>query len=759
MAGRPNQFDTVGQLNRLFADAPDFMFVANREHHLVFANRVAHGFTREQVIGQPAEMFVGEPFRDTVHAAIESVFTSGEPTRYETSLPIPDGSLLWFETRVIPVSADSDIEYVMLVANEITERVNTQRALDESEDRFRNIVTHSQPIIFSVDAAGMFTLSEGKSLAAIGLKPGEAVGQSAFEMYKVYPSIVQGIHRALGGSVAQETITVGESTFEFVMSPFHDADRRIIGLTGMAIDISETVKSRRAQQESEERYRELVESTADLVQSVDPSGRFLFVNRQWLETFGYAEDELPSLSLSDVVHPDSLEECQTVFERIVEEGEPVLIECDFMAKDGRRVPVRGNVNARTVEGNIIATHAFLRDVSQELDDEAERSRLAAQLQQSQKMEVIGQLTGGVAHDFNNLLTVIIGSLDLLRLVLPKECDNKVFHLVSQSLDASERAGALTQRLLAFARRQALQPRALDINALVDGMDMLLRRTLGETITISTRRAEGPWPCHADPTQLENVVLNLAINARDAMATGGELTIETSNVTIPSGSSPKNNGVPSGNYVQLSVTDTGVGMNPETIERAFEPFFTTKGVGQGSGLGLSMVYGFVKQSGGHVRISSALGQGTNIRVYLPRTDLVSEEFLDARPATATSSNGEWVLVVEDEERVRSLSVTLLDHLGYKIIAASSGQAALDLLDEHPHVDLLFTDVVLEGGMSGFQLAEKVRASHPDLKVLYASGYTETAIQQHARLNHDIDLVPKPFTLAELGKRVRMALDRD
>jgi PAS domain S-box-containing protein len=379
------------------------------------------------------------------------------------------------------------------------------------------------------------------------------------------------------------------------------------------------------------------------------------------------------------------------------------------------------------------------------------------LRQSQKMEAIGQLTGGVAHDFNNLLQIIIGNLEALQRNLP-ESSGRLQRAALQAMNGARRAAALTQRLLAFSRRQPLDPKPLDVNILVSGMSDLLHRTLGETIAIETVRGAGLWRVEADPNELEAGILNLAVNARDAMRDGGRLTIETANTHIDANYSASHAEVVPGQYVSISVSDTGAGMDPATIAQAFEPFFTTKPVGKGTGLGLSQVYGFVKQSGGHVKIYSEPGQGTTVKIYLPRWtgEFEQREAAAAGPVPEGGAE-ETILVVEDDDGVRAYSVETLRELGYRVLEAHDGPSALRLLEGQSRIDLLFTDVVLPGGMTGAQVASQMRALRPGLKVLFTTGYARNAIIHQGRLDKGVELITKPFSFADLAAKVRDVLD--
>ncbi len=410
--------------------------------------------------------------------------------------------------------------------------------------------------------------------------------------------------------------------------------------------------------------------------------------------------------------------------------------------------------------------------TEELENEV-KLRLVTEgtLRQAQKMEAIGQLTGGLAHDFNNLLTIVIGNLDTMRRRLANAApDEDASHLrailtkpVDLAMQGSRSAAQLTHRLLAFSRRQALEPRHVDLNRLVAGMSDLLRRTLGEGISVETVLAGGLWSTYADANQVENALLNLVVNARDAMPEGGRLTIETANAYLDEAYARHFGDVEPGQYVLLSVTDTGSGITPDLMERVFEPFFTTKDTGRGSGLGLAMVHGFVKQSEGHVRVYSEVGEGTTVKIYLPRSN--TSEQAQAHPAGDDSAADplprarakETLLVVEDNDGVREYAISILEDLGYAVIEASNVAEALQKMKSAPKIDLLFTDVVLPGGANGRVLADKLLAVYPKLPILFTTGNTRNAIVHHGRLDANVHLLQKPYTQQELARKLRELLD--
>ncbi len=443
-----------------------------------------------------------------------------------------------------------------------------------------------------------------------------------------------------------------------------------------------------------------------------------------------------------------------------------LLESLAALKAKQEESERLNAELETTNRGVVALYAELDEKAAQLSalNTSLEDRVAAAvtecqlandaLRQSQKMEAVGQLTGGVAHDFNNLLQIVVGNLEMVaRRLGPGE--DRVRRGVENAMSGAQRAATLTQRLLAFSRRQPLAPKPLDPNSLVDGMSDLMQRTLGETITIHTKLAHDLWIVEADANQLENALLNLAVNGRDAMADGGTLTITTANGVV--GESDADEETFPGQYVSLAVCDSGTGMSEDTMARVFEPFFTTKEVGKGTGLGLSMVYGFVKQSGGHLRIDSSLGRGTTVTLYLPRFrgQLVREAGASKTPAEKARA-GETILVVEDDLDVRAYSCEVLRELGYRVLEAGDGMSAVEYLDSTHRIDLLFTDVVLAGMMNGREVSDHARAKRPGLPVLFTSGYARDAITANQRLEAGVELLAKPFSYADVATKVRACL---
>ena len=505
--------------------------------------------------------------------------------------------------------------------------------------------------------------------------------------------------------------------------------------------------------ESERRFRLLVEAVTDYaIFMLDPEGNIVNWNAGAQRIKRYGAEEIIGQHFSRF-YTDA-DRRNRVPERMLETAARTgksEAEGWRLRKDGSAFWASVVVAAiREPTGELLGFAKITRDLT-------EQRRAEELLRHAQKMEAIGQLTGGIAHDFNNLLLVISGHLEALLRHLPESAGENLRRSANAALRASGRAAVLTHRLLAFARRQPLNPQSISLNTMITGMSEMLRRTLGESVVIETVLGGGLWLTFVDPNQLEGSLLNLAINARDAMPDGGKLTIEAANVNLDDVYAITAEVAP-GQYVGVFVSDTGTGMVPEVISRAFDPFFTTKEVGQGTGLGLSQVYGFVKQSGGHIKIYSEVGAGTTVKLYLPRYHSDKNE-VDDHPATVSIPRGreETILVAEDDPEVRSFTVETLRELGYNVVAAVDGHAALRMLDAHREIALLFTDVGLPGGMNGRELADEAQRRKSALKVLFTSGYARNAIVHHGHLDPGVELIVKPFTFTALATKVRRILD--
>ena len=508
-------------------------------------------------------------------------------------------------------------------------------------------------------------------------------------------------------------------------------------------------------------FSDVVDGSPSAVTALDLDYRILAINRSNVDAFERVYGKRPRVGdlfldlFADM--PEHIDQQREIWSRALA-GEDFFVIGAFGDDefDRRHYEVRFTP-LKDADGLIIGASSTSFDVTDKVLAEQRLEAAQSQLRQAQKMEAVGQLTGGIAHDFNNMLAVVSGSLDLLDRRTPED-DSRAKRLLSAAQDAAKRAANLTKRLLAFSRQSPLDPEVLDLNRLVSGMSDLFRHSLGAEVQLETVLAGGVWPVFVDQNQLESILLNLAVNARDAMPGGGRLTIETQNAHLDGRYTADEPGVVPGQYVMVAVSDTGTGMAPDVIAKAFDPFFTTKEVGKGTGLGLSQVYGFIKQSGGHIKIYSEVGHGTTIRIYLPRhVGVVTQGGEGVGAGSPGAESREVVLVVDDEAIVRNFSVDALTELGYGVVSAGSATEALAILTERPDIDLLFTDIVMPE-VNGRQLADRARDLRPGLPVLYTTGYTRNAIVHNGVLDAGVDLIGKPFTVDELAVKVREVLDR-
>jgi two-component system, cell cycle sensor histidine kinase and response regulator CckA len=611
---------------------------------------------------------------------------------------------------------------------------SARRAL---EARFQVILTVAPDAIFVVDDERRITTFNTAAETIFGYRAEDAIGQL---IDILLPAHVLSAPR--GETVARRKS--GEAfPVEVSISVLIEDGKP----TYMAIvrDISE----RKRAEEKLRQFSRAIEQSASLVVVTDADGKIQYVNSRFLQATGYSAGEVlgkrPSLWKSGRMQElDYARLWQTILS-----GDDWRGEFENRRKDGTSMTVSATISPVRDEGGRITHFIGIEE------DITQRREIEAQLRQAQKLEAIGQLTGGLAHDFNNLLSVIIGNLDILQDQF--EIAEKPRELVGMALTAALRGGELTRQLLAFARRQPLKPRVFDLNALVQQSVVLLRRTLGEALELKVSLAEDAWPTEADPSQVESALTNLAINARDAMPKGGKIFVETGNRTLDEAYAADNPDMKAGEYVMLAVSDTGTGIPAEILARVCEPFFTTKPTGKGSGLGLSMIYGFAKQSGGHLKIYSEPGHGTTVRLYLPRAGehgSAAEE--PAGIADTSAPPGARVLVVEDNDDVRQLVIKQLAELGYEVRAASNAPAALAALEADANVDLLFTDIIMPGGMLGTDLAREVRRRWPEIKILLTTGFSEAAAQSGMQNQDTLPIITKPYRKRSLAEKIRDVL---
>jgi PAS domain S-box-containing protein len=653
------------------------------------------------------------------------------------------------------------------VVQDVTERRAAQRAVELSEAKFRAFAQAVPNHVWTASADGVLDWANDRAYAYGGRHEADLLrdGWAAW----LHPEDVEAAAAAWMHSVA----TGEEYATEFRIRrsdgvycwhlaravPLRDAAGAITGWLGTNTDIEQQKASEQALRELNDELEERVDArtrerdrawrnSRDLIVVIDTAGIFHEVSPAARQILGWNPEEMIGKSVFDFIHPDDTVPTDDALDE-ASNGPLPTFENRYRHKHGGYRTLSWTAGP---EDDLITATA--RDVT-EANEQAEALLQAQEaLRQAQKMEAVGQLTGGIAHDFNNLLTGITGNLELLKVRAAQGRYDALDRYVTAAQGAAQRAASLTQRLLAFSRRQTLDPRPTDVNRLVAGMDDLIRRSIGPDVGLEFVGAGGLWSTLVDAPQLENALLNLCINARDAMPGGGRITIETANKWLDARSAGERE-LPAGQYISLCVTDTGTGMTPEVISRAFDPFFTTKPLGAGTGLGLSMIYGFARQSGGQVRIYSEVGQGTTMCLYLPRhygDDAVEEEDQNDR-ADLRAVEGETVLVVDDEPTIRLLVAEILEEAGYRILQASDGPAGVRIMESTTRIDLLVTDVGLPGGLNGRQVADAGRALRPGLKVLFITGYAENAAVGNGHLEPGMELLTKPFGMDELAARIR------
>ena len=743
--------------------------------HYLYINDVAARQGR-----QSKEGLIGRSLKDAypgiegteLFGALQHCMEGRLPSRLEHEFAFQDGSSSWFELSIEPVP-----EGIFILSVDVTERKQAEeqreraiQALRESEARYRRLVGSIREIVFAGGPDGTLL---ARSLTFVSPQVEDATGHPSRE-FLADPGLWQRLlHPEDVPNVARDTERAFSERRPVVrfyrMRNGRTGDYRWIedtfvpdlggngtprGFFATARDITDRWRAE-AEAERERRRNELLLNCAgEGIYGLDLEGRVTFINPAGAQILGYTVDELIGAPMHATCHhtradgqPFPVEECPIYATR--SQARVHSVNDDVLwRKDGSAVPVEYvSTPIQGEEGELAGAVVVFLDISQ-------RRRLEGMVQQSQKLEAIGRLAGGVAHDFNNILGVITGYAELMRRQIGEE--HPARPRLEQVLKAAERAAGLTRQLLAFSRRQAIQPRTLDVNALVADLDKMLRRLIGEDVELELRLGAELGVVKADQTQIEQVVLNLIVNARDAMPSGGELTIETANAEFDAAYAAAHPPAQAGRFVMLSVTDTGIGMDAETQRQIFEPFFTTKGPGEGTGLGLSTVYGVVQQSGGHIWVYSEPGHGTTFKVYLPRVDAPLETLGEGSPRPLALGGRETVLLVEDTESLREVVRDVLEERGYSLLLASHGEEALALAREHAGpIHLLLTDLVMPK-LGGADLARQLRSVRPEMRVLYMSGYTDGAISRQGVLEEGSALLEKPFTSERLAHAVRVRL---
>jgi len=640
-----------------------------------------------------------------------------------------------------------------------TQKTQAEAALAASERRFRSLVQNSSDLVTILAPDGTILYASDSAQRIVGYAPGDLVGSSLLSYLgrddagKLQTLLQNSNGRSNGTGPIEFSLRRADGSPVWLEAVGTNllTDATIRGIVLNARDVSERKRADRALRESEERYRDLFDNASDLVCMAAPDGALLYVNQAWQHGIGYGEEEIGQMRLLDVIHPESRAHYTEVLEGVLKGDRLDHVELVFVPKTGAPMTVEGNLSCTFKDGQPSVIRGIYRDVT-------ERKRVEEHLRRAERMQAAGKLAGGVAHEVNNMMTGVIGFSEFLLRSL-EEGDGRRAD-VEEIIKAGTRAADVTRQLLAFTRQQFLQPQVLDVNDVVNEMEKLLRRSLGEGHVLTLNLSPDAGPLRADRGQLEQVLINLVINARDALTGHGRVTVETAPALWDEGYAQRHGGVdlPLGRYVMLAVSDTGCGMDADVQARIFEPFFTTKPIGQGTGLGLSTVYGIVKQSGGYVWVYSEPGEGSVFKIYLPEAPPSIPGELRPESRQMPTDGSETILVIEDEDIVRNLACRGLKDHGYTVIEARNGIQALRYIRQHPGtIDLVITDVVMPE-MGGRELAQQLVRYEADLPVLFMSGYTGDDVVHRGLLDPGAPFQQKPFTPAGLATKVRTMLDQ-
>lgn len=719
------------------------------------ATRQIFGYTREEFAALTLNDLIADMTRDEVVRHIRDVADRGGAD-YVAQRRHHSGRLIDMNisTRTVRLHGR---DFVAAIWRDVTEQRRAEEALRESEGKFRSYIEHSPVAIIVMDSQGRHVDSNPAARAMLGYDA-DTISKLSFHDVISPMDLERGI-RDFATLIERGNY---ESEYEVRRGdgfPINMSIRTVrIGgnrYMGFATDITDRKRAEQALRESEAKYRGLFENSMDGILLTIPDGRITAANPAACAMFGMSEEEICSLGRDGLVDPSETR-MPSVLDRRAKFGR-ANYEMVYRRKDGTLF--HSENTSALLDGGARA-FVMIHDITNRKRAEEERQKLQAQLLHSQKMEAIGQLAGGVAHDFNNLLTVIIGYSEMLLAKLPETDPNRGY--VADIHESGERAASLTRQLLAFSRKQILAPKIVNINTIIANVEKMLRRLIGEDVILTTELLETVRPVEVDPTQIEQVVINLAVNARDAMSKGGQLFIETGNCMLDEAYCHLHPGIKPGEYVVISMTDTGCGMDETVRAKIFEPFFTTKEQGRGTGLGLATVFGIVKQSGGYIDVMSGPGIGSCFKIYLPSLVQKSDKAgpdADADDDSKIPFGSETILLIEDEEAVRRIARLALETHGYRVIEADGGKAAMGIAaDPAARIDLLVTDVVMPD-MNGPELVGRLQGIRPGLRVLYISGYTDDSIFQRGFTGAGIGYLPKPFAPVALARRVRQILDAD
>ena len=751
----------------IFENVVEGLFLTKPDGHYINVNPALahiHGYeSPEEMIASITDIqhqvYVDPDDRTEFRRLLEM---HGYARRFETQFRRKDGSKIWVSMNARSVrDASGALLYYEGTVTDITKSKHAEEALRTSALEWQTTFDAINDAVALMDSEGRI-LKCNKAMANLLEKPlSEIIDRPCWELMHGASEPIEDCPLVR----IQETrrrgtllLPMRNRWFNVVADPLFDGDGNFIGAVHIISDITERKLAENTLRESEERYRTILESIEDGYFEVDIAGNFTFLNNTLCKTLGYSKDELMGMNNRQYMDKETSRRVYQAFNRIYNTGEPLeLFNYKIIRKDGTTSFLETGVSLiRNEKSERVGFRGIVRDITERKRAEGEMAALQDQLRQSQKMEAIGKLAGGVAHDFNNLLTVIKG-YSQLSLIEIKE-GHPLKENIEEIKKAAEKAADLTRQLLALSRRQILDMKVLDLNTLLKDLDKMLRRVIGEDIELITLLTEDLGRVKVDPGQIEQVVMNLVVNARDAMPTGGKLTIETANVDLDQAYARAHVAVTPGRFVMISVSDTGVGMTPEVRDRVFEPFFTTKEKGKGTGLGLSTVYGIVKQSGGNIWVYSEPGQGTTLKIYLPLVDEPIEELREKVRIEEIPRGHEIILIVEDDEAVRKLAVQILERQGYNALQAHQGDEALNICQQHKDpIHLILTDVIMPE-MSGRQLVDSLKQVRQDFKVLYTSGYTDNAIAHHGVLEKGVNFIQKPFTFEGLARKVREVLDK-